>query len=181
MGGETARLLARVAERAKDDPDAVLPTLRVLAGEPPYAKATKRDLHALAIEVNRSRVLADRADFLAHSWPTDKVAEHLGVRSRQAIAQRRQRGTLLGTTLGTALGTQTFYPDWQFGPTGLADGLAELLALLRGAGIDDAREADDVLRMKHSELRGKTLLERWRRGDRRTVEVWLGDIGGWRR
>jgi hypothetical protein len=83
--------------------------------------------------------------------------------------------------LGANVGTQTYYPAWQFGPDGLADGLARLLALLRGAGVDDAREADDVLRMRHSELRGGTLLAAWRRGEWRTVENWLGDMAGWRR
>lgn len=178
MTAETARLFERIARRVEDDPDAMLPPLRVLAGDPPYAPTKRKaDLHAIALEINRARVLADRADFVAHSWPTERVAKHLGVKSRQAIAQRRQRGTLLGAKLGT----QTYYPEWQFGPAGLADGLSDLLELLRGAGLDDARVADDVLRMKHSELRGRTLLDVWKRGDRRTVEVWLGDIGGWHR
>lgn len=177
MPGETVRLLARVAERAKEDPDAVLPALRVLAGGASHTRARDASWHDAVIEINRARVLADRAEFVAHAWPTEKVAEHLGVRSRQAVAQRRQRGTLLGTRLGS----QTYYPAWQFGPEGVAEGLGRLLDLLRGAGIDDAREADDVVRMRHSELRGKTLLDAWRRGDWSTVEIWLGDIAGWRR
>jgi hypothetical protein len=178
MSGETARLLARVAARAEDDPDAVLPTLRVLAGEPPYAKnAKKKDLHALAVEINRARLLADQAAFVANSWPAEAVAEHLGVKSRQAVAQRRQRGTLIGAPVGN----QTYYPDWQFGPDGLAPELGRLLAMFRSCGIDDAREIDDVLRMPHSELRGKTLLAAWRRGDWTTLEIWLGDVSGWRR
>jgi hypothetical protein len=177
MSGETARLLERIAARAKDDPDAVLPTLRVLAGEPPYPNPTTDDLHDLAVEINRARVQADRADFVAHSWATDRVAEHLGVRSRQAVAQRRQRGSLLGATIGT----QTYYPAWQFGPDGLAPDLGRLLTLLRDSGVDDTREADGILRMKHSELRGRTLLAAWRRGDWTTLETWLGDISGWRR
>ena len=181
MGGEAARLLARVAKRAEQDPDAVLPALRVLAGESAYDSRNplKADpaLKALAIEINRPRVLAARRSFIDSSWTTAQVADHLGVRSRQAVAQRRQRGTLLGAKVGT----QTYYPAWQFGPEGLADGLDRLLALLRDSGVADAREADDILRMRHSELRGGTLLAAWRRGEWRTIENWLGDIAGWRR
>jgi hypothetical protein len=178
MSGETARLLARVAQRAKDDPDAVLPTLRVLAGEPPYARSTKkRDLHALALEINRARLLADQAEFVAHSWTAEQVAAHLNVKSRQAVAQRRQRGTLVGAVVGN----QTYYPDWQFAAAGLAPDLDRLLALFRCAGIDDAHEIDEVLRMPHSELRGRTLLAAWRRADWTTLGIWLGDMSGWRR
>lgn len=174
---ETARLLKQVAKRARDDPDAILPTLRVLAGEPPYPTPAKNALRDLAIEINRARVLADRAAFVERSWSTDRVAAHLGVTSRQAVAQRRQRGTLLGA----AVGTQTYYPDWQFTPDGLLEGLPTLLQLLLDAELREARTATDVLTMEHSELPARTLLETWRRGDRRAVEVWLGDIGGWHR
>ena len=178
---DTTALLAKVAQRAETDPDTVLPVLRVLAGQEPYAEDGSQDLDAatmaVVLRVNRARVLADRADFREHAWTAEQVAEHLGVGSRQAVAQRRQRGTLVGAKLGT----QTFYPQWQFGPDGLADGLGRLLELLRGAGVDDAREADSVLRMKHSELRRGTLLATWRRGEWGTVETWLGDVAGWRR
>lgn len=181
MSGETARLLARVAKRAEQDPDAVLPALRVLAGESAYDGRSPQKvdpaLKALAIEINRPRVRAARMAFIAGSWTSAQVAEHLDVRSRQAVAQRRQRGTLLGATIGT----KTYYPDWQFSAEGLADGLGRLLDLLRENGLDDARVADDVLRMKHSELKGKRLIDTWRRGDWRTLEIWLGDIGGWHR
>lgn len=178
---ETTALLARVAERAKDDPEAVLPALRVLAGQAPYDSdrpgPVDPEVKALAVAVNRPRVLAARAAFVAGAWTTDQVAAHLGVRSRQAVAQRRQRGGLLGAQIGT----RTYYPDWQFGPEGLADGLDRMRALLRESGLDDARTADDVLRMVHSELGGRTLLDRWRHGDWTTLEAWLGDIGGWHR
>ncbi|MGH3743609.1 MAG: hypothetical protein ACRDTP_01980 [Mycobacteriales bacterium] len=181
MVTSTARLLARVGKRAETEPDAVLPALRVLAGEAPYDSDHPRPLDpawkAVVVEINRARVLADRAEFVTRAWTTEKVAEHLGVRSRQAVAQRRQRGRLLGARIGA----QTYYPSWQFGPEGLADGLGRLLDLLRESGIEDCREADNTLRMSHSELGGQSLLDVWLRDDWATLEVWLGDIGGWRR
>lgn len=178
---DTTTLLARVAQRAETEPDAVLPALRVLAGDKPYDSDDPQEIDpawlAVVVEINRARVAADRAEFVTNGWTADRVAEHLGVRSRQAVAQRRQRGSLLGAQIGA----RTYYPAWQFGPDGLADGLDRLLALLRESGLGDARSADDVLRMQHSELHGTRLLDVWRRGDWATLEAWLGDIGGWQR
>lgn len=179
----TKTLLARIARRAEAEPDAVLPVLRVLAGEPPLeppgAGGDEPDpaLHAVALEINRARVARSRAEFLAGAWPTEQVARHLGVGSRQAVAQRRARGGLLGARVGAG----TFYPAWQFGPAGLADGLDRLLQLLAEAGLAEARTADELLRMPHAELAGRTLLQVWQDGDWDTLAGWLGDIGGWQR
>jgi len=165
----------------------VLPVLRVLAGESAYQGSDGGPddgedpaiaaLLPVALEINRARIARDRAEFAAHAWTTEQVARHLGVGSRQAVAQRRARGGLLGDRSGPA----TLYPLWQFGPAGLADGLDRLLDLLRETGLDDPRTADDVLRMPHSELGGDTLLQVWARGDWELLTTWLGDAGGWRR
>jgi hypothetical protein len=174
-------LLARVAQRAAVEPEAVLPALRVLAGDAPYDSDAPQRVDparkSVVVEINRARVAADRAEFVAACWTAEQVATHLGVASRQAVAQRRARGGLLGARIGT----RTYYPAWQFDDDGLARGLDRLLALVHDSGVDDVREIDAVLRMKHSALRGRTLLEVWRRGDWTTLEIWLGDIAGWRR
>lgn len=170
----TRALLRRVQRRAAADPQAILPVLRVLAGERLEPGPT---LKAVALEINRARVADARRDFVAHALATEDVAQHLGVRSRQAVAQRRARGSLVGAKVDNV----TYYPAWQFGPEGLADGLPRLLALLADAGLDDARAADDALRMPHSELGGRTLLELWQTGSWDELEAWLGDISGWQR
>ena len=182
----TQALLRRIAERAKAEPENILPALRVLAGESPFeasddrvvaeAAFTEPDpvLWSTAAEINRPRLAQARAEFVAHAWPTERVAEHLGVKSRQAIAQRRARGTLLGAKIG---GT-TYYPTWQFSPEGLAVDLDRLLDLLRG---QDAVSADNILRMPHSDLGGRAVADLFRAGEWDELEVWIGDIVGWRR
>jgi hypothetical protein len=170
----TKALLRRIERRAKADPDAVMPVLRVLAGEKLEPGPT---LRAVALEINRARVAEGRRDFVAHALSTEQVAQHLRVKSRQAIAQRRARGTLLGAKIDNV----TYFPAWQFGPDGLATGLDRLFALLREAGVTDARAADDLCRMPHSELGGRTLLDLWQAGEWDRLQAWLGDIGGWQR
>lgn len=170
----TRALLRRIQRRADADPDAILPVLRVLAGD---QLEPGPSLKAVALEINRARVADARRDFIAHALATEEVARHLGVRSRQAVAQRRARGSLLGSKVDNV----TYYPAWQFGPEGLASELPRLLALLADAGLDDARAADDALRMPHSELGGRTLLELWHTGAWAELQAWLGDISGWQR
>jgi len=175
----TRSMLRRIAARAESEPETVLPVLRLLAGEasPDEDPSGRPDpaLRAVALQINRTRVQRAQRDFVARSWSAEQVAEHLGVRSRQAVAQRRARGTLLGGRVGHAV----FYPAWQFGADGLAADLDRLLRLLREAGLGDARAVDDALRMPHSELGGRTLLDLWRSGSWDELQAWLGDIGTW--
>lgn len=74
-------------------------------------------------------------DLLGPFYTTSKVAEILGGVSRQAIADRRERQTLLA--LRTADGTLV-YPTFQFGEHNeILAGLPEVLRCFRGSGIDD--------------------------------------------
>jgi hypothetical protein len=176
----TRMLLRRIAERAETEPEVVLPVLRLLAGEIPDDTTTAEPdpaLRSVALQINRTRVQQAQRDFVAHAWSAERVAEHLGVHSRQAVAQRRARGTLLGARVGQS----TYYPAWQFGPEGLAAGFDRIRTLLGEAGLLDARTADDALRMPHSELGGRTLLDLWEAGAWEELEAWLGDIGTWQR
>ncbi len=74
-------------------------------------------------------------DLLGPFYTTSKVAEILGGVSRQAIADRRERHTLLA--LKTAEGTLV-YPTFQFDDHNeVLAGLPEVLQCFRGSGIDD--------------------------------------------
>lgn len=74
-------------------------------------------------------------DLLGPFYTTSKVAEILGGVSRQAVADRRERQTLLA--LRTADGTLV-YPAFQFGEHNeILAGLPEVLRCLRGSGVDD--------------------------------------------
>lgn len=166
-------LLRRVSRRAADQPETVLPVLRVLAGEEPAdPRIAPPPLLAAARTVNAARVERARRDFVEHGLTTEQVAGLLGIGSRQAVAQRRARGGLLGARVGAT----TYHPAWQFGDDGLAPGLARLLRLLPA----DAREADSIMRMPHSELGGRSLADLFRAGEWQPLESWLGDIAGWR-
>jgi hypothetical protein len=79
----------------------------------------------------RLRWLRDRERLLAAEGGTltaGAVMQVLGLKSRQAVQQRRARGTLLGLPLG---GTAYRYPAWQFDEQGrVLAGLPEVLAAL---------------------------------------------------
>jgi hypothetical protein len=176
----TDDLLRRLQERAEAYPDFV-ETLEFLADAPPADEidgGTEPDpeLLALARRINAGRAAEAEADFEAHSLTAEEVATRLGVASRQAVAQRRARGSLLGAPLRG----RVRYPAWQFGTSGLHPDLPRLIALLTENGITGADEADDIMRMEHSSLGGRSLVEVWQAGDWDLLGAWLGDIGGWR-
>jgi hypothetical protein len=78
----------------------------------------------------RLRWLRDRERLLSAeggTLPVAAVMALLGLKSRQAVQQRRARGTLLGLPLG---GTYV-YPAWQFDKGTVLPGLSETLAALR--------------------------------------------------
>lgn len=74
-------------------------------------------------------------DVLGPFYGSAQVARLLGGISRQAVADRRERGTLLG--LKTADGAWV-YPTFQFGPDNeVLPGLAEVTRILAASGIDE--------------------------------------------
>ena len=79
----------------------------------------------------RLRWLRDRDRLLAAEGgavPVTAAMEILGLKSRQAVQQRRARGKLLGLPLG---GSTYLYPVWQFDQQGdVLPGLSEALAAL---------------------------------------------------
>ncbi len=78
----------------------------------------------------RLRWLRDRERLLAADGGTVAIAatmEILGLKSRQAVQQRRARGTLLGLPLG---GSSYLYPVWQFDGHAVIRGLPATLAAL---------------------------------------------------
>jgi hypothetical protein len=78
----------------------------------------------------RLRWLRDREQLLAAEGgavPVTGAMAILGLKSRQAVQQRRVRGRLLGLPLG---GSTYLYPVWQFEQQGVLPGLPETLATL---------------------------------------------------
>jgi hypothetical protein len=80
----------------------------------------------------RLRWLRDRERLLAAeggTLPISAVMSLLGLKSRQAVQQRRARGKLLGLPVG---GSSYLYPVWQFDRQQVLPGLPEALAALEG-------------------------------------------------
>lgn len=100
-------------------------------------------------------------DLLGPFYGPGQVAEVLGGISRQAVAERRQRRTLLG--LRTDDG-HWVYPVFQFDErNAIPTGLAELLRILGDSGVDDWSLAGWLASPLRS-LDGSTPIEWLRRG-----------------
>lgn len=106
-------------------------------------------------------------------YSTRKVAKLLGGISRQAIADRRKRGTLLG--LRTADGVWV-YPEFQFDDHhAVLSGLAEILKILRPSGVDEWTLAS-WLTSPMRPLEGRSPIDWLRRGeDRETLLTLVRD------
>lgn len=132
MAASAQAVLDAVAQRVRDDPAQVLPTLRLLADPDALPEVSDTETLTLARKVNAERLAALRARFRAGALPTAQVRSLLGV-SRQAVAARVANRTLLALELG---GT-SYFPDWQFGADGVVAGLGRLIAALteQGRGV----------------------------------------------
>lgn len=119
-------------------------------------------------------------DRLGPFYGTRQVARLLGGISRQAIADRRERGTLLG--LKTVDG-EVVYPTFQFRDANrLIPGLAEVIQCFRGSQVDDwtlagwlvsplkALEGRSAIQWLHSGKRREPLLALARDAARRFTQ-----------
>lgn len=127
--------------------------------------------HSLA-EIGSPETLAERMldvvpepsrwdDLLGPFYGTRQVARLCGGISRQAVADRRERGTLLG--LKTADGALV-YPTCQFDRRNrVLPGLPEVIRSLRGSGVDDWTLAGWLVAPLGS-LGGESVIGHLRRG-----------------
>src|SRR5258706_15970942 len=103
-------------------------------------------------------------------YGTGQVAKILGGVSGQAIADRRERRTLLG--LKTADGVMV-YPTFQFDDRNqVLPGLAEILQAFRGSAVDDWTLAGWLV-APSKDLRDKPVIEWLRAGKDREVVLAL--------
>jgi hypothetical protein len=144
-------LLARVSVEARRDPERVRPVLQVLVGDEPDHEGGLREVASRLNESRRESVLAE---FRSGSLTADGVRRLLGLQSRQAIHQLRQRGRLIGRTLGNT----TWFPAWQFTGGALRADLPAVLERLRRFSTD-AVAADRIMRLPREELDGRSLAE----------------------
>ena len=151
MSDAVESLLERVSAEARRDPERVRPVLQVLVGDKPDREGGLREVASALNEARRESVLAG---FRAGSLTADAVRQLLGLGSRQAVHQLRQRGRLVGRTLGNS----TWFPAWQFAGGALRPNLPALLQRLTGFSTD-AVAADRIMRVPREELDGRSLAE----------------------
>ncbi|MCG8455898.1 MAG: hypothetical protein MI919_06410 [Holophagales bacterium] len=99
-------------------------------------------------------------EVLGPFYTTRQVARRLGGASRQAIADRRKRGTILW--LETSDGVLA-YPAFQFDGPRVIPGLAEVLSCFRGVDVDRWTVAG-WLASSFEELGGRSVIEWLREG-----------------
>jgi hypothetical protein len=142
-------VLTAIRQRLEEDPDSVLPTLRLLID--PSANPLDDSSVALAKTLNTYRVVASLRELRARSYSTAEVAEMLGGISRQAVSQRVGKGQLMSIQISG----KAWFPDWQFSNGRPVDGLPRVIEALHDAE-QDTWTADALMRNPLPEEGGRT-------------------------
>lgn len=142
-------MLTAVRKRLEEEPDSVLPTLRLLID--PDSNPLDEGTIALAKTLNAYRVVSRLRDIRARSYSTDQVGELLGGISRQAVSQRVAKGQLMSIQISG----KAWFPDWQFVDARPADRLPEIIAAFRELD-EDTFSADAIMRTQLPEEGGRT-------------------------
>lgn len=147
-------VLEAVARRLEDDPQHILPTLRIIADQDALPAATDTDTLELAARVNVERLTARLTAFRKHAVTTATVRNLLGGVTRQAVSHRVTHQQLLAAEIGGRL----YFPDWQFGTDGPHQDLPQVIAALT-AGGRSALAADALMRTPLPEEDGRSPAE----------------------
>jgi hypothetical protein len=173
MADSASVVLEAVARRLEEDPQRVLPTLRLLADRDALPEVADEQTVDLARQVNAERLATRRGEFRARAYPTAEVRRLLGDVTRQAVSLRVGNGGLLSLELA---GT-SYFPDWQFGPDGPVAGLSRIVAALtaNGRGV---LAADALMRTPLEEESGRTPAELLAAGDVDSAVHYVTVAGG---
>jgi hypothetical protein len=153
-------VLAAVRRRLEEDPENVLPTLRLLID--PHASADPLDEStvALAKTLNAYRMVSRLRELRARSFSTAQVAEMLGGMSRQAVSQRVAKGQLMSIQISG----KSYFPEWQFADGRPVERLPEVIDALRETD-HDTFTADALMSNPLPEEGGRTPAELIAAGD----------------
>jgi hypothetical protein len=151
MPASSHAVLEAVARRLDEDPQHVMPTLRLLANPDELPVAADEHTAGLARRINAERLAGRRSEFRARALATGEVRELLGGVSRQAVAARVAHRQLLACEIAGRL----YFPDWQFGADGPLPGLRLVIAALLDAGRGPLA-ADALMRTPLAEEDGRT-------------------------
>ena len=173
MADSASVVLEAVARRLEEDPEQVMPTLRLLADRDALPEVADDRTVDLARQVNAERLATRRAEFRARAYSTAEVRVLLGDVTRQAVSLRvAKRGLLSLELAGTS-----YFPDWQFGPDGPLPGLNRIVAALtaNGRGV---LAADALMRTPLEEEGGRTPAQLLGDGDAETAVHYVTVAGG---
>jgi hypothetical protein len=164
-------VLDAVRQRLEEDPDGVLPTLRLLID--PSSDPLDDSTVALAKTLNTYRVVASLRELRTHSYSTQEVAEMFGGISRQAVSQRVAKRQLLSMQISG----KAWFPEWQFKNGRPLRGLPEIIAALDELG-EDAWSADAIMRTQLPEEGGRTPADLLAAGDVERALHYVWAVGG---
>lgn len=139
-------VLTAVRRRLEEDPESVLPTLRLLIDPDTVADPLDESTISLAKTLNAYRMVSRLRELRMSSYTTAQVAEMLGGMSRQAVSQRVAKGQLMSIQISG----KAWFPDWQFAAGRPVDRLPEVIAALVASGCDTFT-ADALMRKPLSE------------------------------
>lgn len=166
-------VMTAVEQRLADDPQRVMPTLRLLADPDALAETADEPTISLAKTLNAHRVVALLRELRDRSYSTADVGEMLGGVSRQAVSQRVANGRLLAIEIGG----KSHFPSWQFVDGRPVDGLSEVIAALAETG-HRTFTADALMRTALPEEAGRTSAELLATGDLERALHYIAAIGG---
>lgn len=173
MTERSQAVLTAVEQRLADDPQRVLPTLRLLADPDALAEEADDASLSLARTLNAHRIVALLRELRARSYATAQVCELLGGVSRQAVSLRVANGRLMSIDISR----RSWFPAWQFGPRGVLDGVPEVIAALREMG-QDGLSADALMRTSLPEEDGRSPADLLAAGDLERTLHYVRAVGG---
>lgn len=173
MTASNRAVMAAVRKRLADEPDRVLPALRLIADPDALVDPSDQSTVALARSLNAHRIVALLREFRARSYTTEQVRELLGGISRQAVSQRVANGRLMAVEISG----RSHFPDWQFLDGRVVDGLDAVLAELGEVG-KRGLAADALMRTSLAEEGGSTPVDLLVAGDVDRAVHYVRAIGG---
>lgn len=173
MPASNRAVLDAVRRRLADEPDRVLPALRVIADTGALVDDGDDTTISLARTANTHRVVALLRELRAQAFTTAEVCALLGGVSRQAVSLRVANHRLLAVEISKRL----HFPDWQFGADGVLAGVPDVVAALRDVG-KSGLAADALMRTPLPEEGQRSPAELLAAGELERVLHYVRVLGG---
>ena len=168
-----AAVLEAVRRRLEEEPERVLPVLRLLADPAALADPADETTVTLAKTLNAYREVTALRELRARSYTTSEVADLLGGMSRQAVSARVAKGQLMSIEISG----RSYFPSWQFVDGRPVEGLPQVIAALTELG-EDTLSADALMRGELPEEGGRTIAEVLAAGNVELAVHYIWAVGG---